>query len=146
MCAHFENYKQGSQGRAKHLKDEEDFPQQVRNETSPALSFVKPTGNDDAQLERTNLEQEQDYEVELVRALMSTLNSPDTPIIIAYDEHGGIADHVVPPIVDRWDLPYQPSSFHRSPSGSSLIIRSTKQCRLSPHASDAGAQTTYFAR
>ena len=33
---------------------------------------------------------------------MASPNWPDTAIIITYDENGGFADHVSPPVIDRF--------------------------------------------
>ncbi|HVO44217.1 MAG TPA: alkaline phosphatase family protein, partial [Aggregatilineales bacterium] len=44
--AYFKNYGDGTDGRAQHLKDETDFYAALSNGTLPAVSFVKPIGED----------------------------------------------------------------------------------------------------
>jgi acid phosphatase len=98
---YFENFKEGAAGRA-HLKDELDFRNAVRDGSLPAVSFVKPTGVDDEHPGISSVMQGQRYAADLIRAVMAGPNWNDTAIIVTYDENGGYADHVAPPVIDRW--------------------------------------------
>lgn len=99
---YFENFKEGTAARAEHLKDELDFLKDAKNGTLPAVSFLKPHGSENEHPGYTNLRAGEDYAVRMVEAVMSSPNWADTAIIITYDENGGFADHVAPPIIDRW--------------------------------------------
>jgi phospholipase C len=98
---YFESFKEGSIGRAEHLKDELDLFDAAKSGQLPAVAFVKPTGVNDEHPQYANLKRGEDYTVGLIDAIMSSPNWPDTAIIVTYDENGGFADHVAPPIIDR---------------------------------------------
>jgi phospholipase C len=74
----------------------------------PAYTFIEPAYDDDGQGTFAN-SQHPDFPVdrgeELIREIYSALTkSPDwksTLFLILYDEHGGIFDHVSPPIITR---------------------------------------------
>ncbi|MGC4093891.1 MAG: acid phosphatase [Polyangiaceae bacterium] len=100
--AYFETFAPGSQARREHLKDEEDFREAARNGTLPAVSFVKPSGVDDEHPLMATLTRGQEYVSELVGLIMDSPNWQTSAIILTYDENGGFADHVPPPVIDRW--------------------------------------------
>jgi phospholipase C len=100
--AYFANYANGTPGQAAHLKDETDFLNDLTTGQLPAVSFVKPLGQDNEHPGYTNLIQGQAHVDKLVQAVQNSPYWNDTAIIIAYDENGGFWDHVAPPTVDRW--------------------------------------------
>ncbi|HET9955411.1 MAG TPA: acid phosphatase [Polyangiaceae bacterium] len=100
--AYFANYGDGTPGRAAHLKDETEFLRAVKQGTLPEVSFVKPVGIDNEHPGYTDVLRGENYLADLIQSIMMGPNWPDTAIIIAYDENGGFADHVPPPVIDRW--------------------------------------------
>jgi hypothetical protein len=82
---------------AAHLQDETNFFADLSGDNLPAVSFIKPIGEDNEHPGYTSLLQGQQHVADIVHAVQ---NSPDwahTAIIITYDENGGRWDHVSPP-------------------------------------------------
>lgn len=100
--AFFQNYADGTPGRAAHLKDETDFLSALKGNALPAVSFVKPLGPDNEHPGYATLLQGQQHVADLVSAVQNSPYWADSAIIITYDEHGGRWDHVAPPQGDRW--------------------------------------------
>ncbi len=94
---YFEKYGPGMNGRKAHLRDEEDFLDAARNGSLPAVSFVKPLGEENEHPGYASEENGGSHLVKLVKAVVEGMNAADTLIIITYDEHGGSWDHVPPP-------------------------------------------------
>jgi phospholipase C len=111
---YFDRYKVGAPGRA-HLKDEKEFLAAAKAGTLPPVSFVKPVGIDN---EHPGYADVLDGDKHLLELLQTVMNGPqwnDTAIIVAYDEHGGFADHVAPPKVDKWGPGTRVPAFVISP-------------------------------
>jgi phospholipase C len=100
--AYFANYADGTPARALHLKDEDDFTNDLKQGKLPAVSFIKPLGPDNEHPGYASLLQGQEHVAALVRAIRESPYWRDTAIIITYDENGGRWDHVPPPTGDRW--------------------------------------------
>ncbi|GAC1515892.1 MAG: acid phosphatase [Gemmatimonadaceae bacterium] len=100
--AYFANYADGTPGRARHLKDEDDFVADVRAGRLPAVSFVKPLGINNEHPGYTDLLTGERHVKQLVDLIRSSKHWKHTAIIITYDENGGFWDHVAPPMSDRW--------------------------------------------
>ena len=95
-------YGPGTPGRAAHLKDEAEFVQAAMAGTLPAVSFVKPLGQENEHPGYADILTGQNHVVNLVNAVKNGPNWKDAAIIITYDENGGFWDHVAPPAGDRW--------------------------------------------
>jgi phospholipase C len=100
--AFFANYADGTAAKAQHLKDVTDFTAALSNNSLPAVSFVKPIGEENEHPGYTDLVSGQQYVANLVAAVQNSPYWKDTAIIITYDENGGRWDHVAVPKVDRW--------------------------------------------
>ncbi|GCE12840.1 acid phosphatase [Tengunoibacter tsumagoiensis] len=100
--AFFANYADGKPAKTEHLKDEQDFLSALKNNTLPAVSFVKPLGEDNEHPGYANENTGQQHIADLVKAIQDSSAWKDTAIIITYDENGGRWDHVAPPTGDRW--------------------------------------------
>jgi phospholipase C len=98
--AYFENYRDGSQGRLDHLKDEQQFLKDAAGGALPSVSFVKPVGEENEHPGYTDLSTGSDHLVELIQAVLDGPNADDTLIVVTYDEFGGQWDHVPPPGTD----------------------------------------------
>jgi len=99
---YFASLGDGTSAKAEHLKDEKDFVASVAAGTLPAVSFVKPVGIDNEHPGATDLLRGEKHLADLVAKIMAGPRWPDTAIIVIYDENGGFADHVAPPVIDRW--------------------------------------------
>ncbi len=98
----FDKYKDGTQAKADHLKDETDMMAAIAAGTLPAVSFFKPVGIENEHPNYADLIDGENHIVALINTLRASPLWKDTAIIITYDEHGGWWDHVSPPKVDRW--------------------------------------------
>jgi phospholipase C len=99
---YFANYTSGKPARAEHLKDEQDFTNALKNGTLPAVSFVKPIGEENEHPGYADETEGQTHTANLIQAIQSSPYWKDTAVILTYDENGGRWDHVAPPTVDRW--------------------------------------------
>jgi acid phosphatase len=99
---YFDKYKDGTPAKQQHLKDENDFVAALNAGTLPAVSFVKPVGIDNEHPGYTSVLRGELHLMQLIQLVQSSPNWKDTAIIVTYDEHGGFADHVSPPKVDKW--------------------------------------------
>ncbi len=100
--AYFANYADNTPGRKDHLKDEQDFQASLKNGTLPAVSFVKPIGEENEHPGYSAESMGQQHIADLVKAVQSSPYWKDTAIVLTYDENGGRWDHVPPPTSDRW--------------------------------------------
>jgi phospholipase C len=100
--AYFQNYADNTPGRTAHLKDEQDFLGALHSGNLPAVSFIKPLGEDNEHPGYASLLQGQEHVASLVRAVQQSRYWSNAVVIITYDENGGFWDHVAPPHVDRW--------------------------------------------
>ena len=100
--AYFANYANGTPGQAAHLHDEQDFLNALKNNSLPAVSFIKPLGTDNEHPGYASLARGQQHVADLVQAVQQSPYWKDTAVIITYDENGGFWDHVAPPKGDRW--------------------------------------------
>jgi phospholipase C len=93
---YFANYAPGAPGRA-HLKDETDFIAAAKAGTLPAVSFVKPVGEENEHPGYASTDAGEQHLVDLIKTIESGPQAKDTLIVVTYDEFGGQWDHVAPP-------------------------------------------------
>jgi acid phosphatase len=103
---YYANFAPGQPGRS-HLKDERDFLADLRNGRLPAVSFVKPVGQENEHPGYTNVTAGDEHLVDLIKAIKADKRDwPSTAIVVTYDEFGGSWDHVPPPtapgVSDVW--------------------------------------------
>jgi phospholipase C len=99
---YFANFADGTDAKADHLKDEQDFLAALRSGRLPAVAFVKPVGVNNEHPGYTDLVTGENHVKALIEAVRSSPHWNHTAVIITYDENGGFWDHVAPPVVDRW--------------------------------------------
>jgi phospholipase C len=103
---YFAAYAPGTAARAAHLKDEQDFLAQVRIGALPAVSFVKPVGEENEHPGYASVTAGQQHLVDLLRAIEGSPQAGSTLVVVTYDEFGGQWDHVSPPtrrgVADVW--------------------------------------------
>jgi len=101
--AYFTNYADGTAAKAAHLQDETNFLADLKAGALPAVSFVKPLGNDNEHPGYSALAAGQQHVADLISAIQNSPEWATTVVIITYDENGGRWDHVAPPgPFDRW--------------------------------------------
>ena len=100
--AYFKNYGDGTPGRAQHLKDESEFYHAIQTNSLPAVSFVKPLGEENEHPGYTNTAQGEQHVAQMIDLLQKSPAWNDMAIIVTYDENGGFWDHVAPPRMDQW--------------------------------------------
>jgi len=98
---YFAAYAPGQPGRV-HLQDETKFISAAQNGTLPAVSFVKPYGAENEHPGYASEPDGSDHLVDLLKTITSGPDAKDTLVVVTYDEFGGQADHVAPPVVDKW--------------------------------------------
>lgn len=92
-------------GPSAHLQDEQIFYSDLQQGSLPAVSFVKPLGEDNEHPGYASLLRGQQHVADLVSAVQKSKYWKHAVIIITYDENGGRWDHVTPPIsADGWGL------------------------------------------
>jgi phospholipase C len=88
-----------------HLRDEEDFFDDVASGKLPPVTFIKPIGKNNEHPGYTDEVTGQEHVAKLVAAVQKSSIWEDCVIIITYDENGGRWDHVVPPVrADGWGV------------------------------------------
>lgn len=98
---YFKDYGVGGSGRS-HLQDERRFVAAAENGTLPTVSFVKPYGNENEHPGYASEPDGSDHLVDLLRTVTTGPEAKDTLVVVTYDEFGGAADHVAPPVVDAY--------------------------------------------
>jgi acid phosphatase len=93
---YFQNYAPGKPGRA-HLKDETDFVAAAQAGTLPAVSFVKPVGEENEHPGYASTDNGEMHLVQLLQGILGGPDGKDTLVVVTYDEFGGAYDHVAPP-------------------------------------------------
>ncbi|MDB5069346.1 MAG: acid phosphatase [Candidatus Eremiobacteraeota bacterium] len=99
---YYASFAEGTPAKAAHLQDETNFLDDLRNGALPAVSFIKPIGQNNEHPGYTSLVAGQQHVASLVQAVQSSAYWKNAAIIITYDENGGRWDHVAPPAIDRW--------------------------------------------
>ncbi len=91
----------GLDNRAAHLKDEQEFFDQAAASAAtcqlPAVSFVKPIGQENEHPGYASEPNGSDHLVKLLQAVENSSCAADTMVVVTYDEFGGQWDHVPPP-------------------------------------------------
>jgi acid phosphatase len=82
---------------AAHLQDEVNFYQDLAANNLPAVSFIKPIGENNEHPGYADLLQGQQHVADIVHAIQNSPEWAHTAVIITYDENGGRWDHVSPP-------------------------------------------------
>lgn len=100
--AYFAHWADGTAAKKEHLKDEQEFFTAVADSALPAVTFIKPYGENNEHPGYASVARGQQHVAELVAAIRKSKYWADSVVIITYDENGGRWDHVAPPKKDRW--------------------------------------------
>ncbi len=122
---YFEKYAPGTAGR-KNLKDEKQFLDDAANGKLPAVSFVKPIGEENEHPGYSTITDGENHALDLINAIKSGPQWKQTAIIVTYDEHGGFWDHVTPPKADRWGPGSRVPTIVISPYAKAAYVDHTK--------------------
>jgi len=102
---YFANYAPGMPGRS-HLLDETDFTSAAQNGTLPAVSFIKPIGEENEHPGYASTDNGESHLVDLIKTIEGGPEADSTLIVVTYDEFGGQWDHVAPPGQGNTDGPH----------------------------------------
>jgi acid phosphatase len=100
---YFASFAPGTENRARHLKDYQEFDDAITAGTLPPVTFYKPQGTLNEHADYAEVLAGDEHIAGVVDKLVR--RSPQWPgmaIIVTYDEFGGWWDHVAPPAGDRW--------------------------------------------
>jgi phospholipase C len=100
--AYFANYADGTMAKTQHLKDQTDFMTALGGNDLPAVSFIKPIGEENEHPGYADVATGEQKTVNLINTIKASKYWPNMAIIVTYDEHGGFWDHVAPPTGDQW--------------------------------------------
>jgi len=87
---------------AGHMRDTEDFKEDLRSGHLPQVSFIKATGIHDEHPAQSAPSWGENWVMGFLRALGNSAAWSRTVVIITYDEGGGFWDHVPPPQPDAY--------------------------------------------
>ena len=99
---YFARYAPGTPERAAHLRDGEDFLDDIKRGTLPQVALYKPVGRNNQHPGYTDLAQGDAHIDDVLRRLRASPQWSRMVVIVTYDENGGFWDHVPPPAGDRW--------------------------------------------
>jgi phospholipase C len=95
----------------KDLQDEQNYLNDVAADNSslttgnlPAVSFIKPIGENNDHPGYTDIADGQNHEMELISTIQNSIDWSNSNIVITYDENGGRWDQVNPPMIDQWGV------------------------------------------
>jgi phospholipase C len=100
----------GTEDRAKHLLDYDDFLAAIDAGTLPQVSFYKPVGRLNQHPSYTDLEQGDAHIDEVLQRLSRSAQWNKMVVIVTYDENGGYWDHVPPPSGPGWSDRWGPGT------------------------------------
>lgn len=100
--SYFRNYIEGTQASVEHLKDSQDFFDELAAGVLPAVSFFKPIGELNMHPGYASVNSGDEYIANLLDKIEQSPLFASTVVIVTFDENGGYWDHVAPPKIDRW--------------------------------------------
>ena len=92
----------GMAERTEHLRDYTDLLEDVRTGSLPPVAFYKPQASLNQHPGSGDFGQADAHVAELVAKLQASPQWRNMLVVVAYDENGGIWDHVAPPVADMW--------------------------------------------
>ena len=99
---YFKQFAPGTEARKEHLKDEDDFINDINQGTLPAVAFYKPLGEFNLHPGYADIASGDNHIAVLIETIKASPIWKDSVIILTFDENGGYWDHVAPPKIDRW--------------------------------------------
>ncbi len=99
---YFARFAPGTADRREHLKDGDDFVNDIAQGTLAAVSFYKPPGKLTQHPSYTDIKSGDIHVEGLLSQLEKSPQWPHMLVIVTYDENGGYWDHVAPPSGSGW--------------------------------------------
>ncbi|MBC3870647.1 acid phosphatase [Undibacterium oligocarboniphilum] len=99
---YFSRFAPGTPDRAEHLKDGQEFFDDIAKGHLPQVAFYKPQGELNEHPGYTDVMSGDAHIAALVRKLQASPQWKHMLIVVTYDENGGFWDHVAPPKGERW--------------------------------------------
>jgi phospholipase C len=94
---YYASFAPGTQARTTHLRDEAEFITRANEGKLPAVSLIKPLGENNEHPGYTSESRGSSHLVDLLNAIFNGPDGPSTLVMITYDEFGGQWDHAAPP-------------------------------------------------
>jgi phospholipase C len=107
---YYARFAPGTADRALHLKDGDDFVNDIAHGTLPHVAFYKPPGRLTEHPSYTDIMSGDLHIDGLLRQLEQSPQWPHMVVIVTYDENGGYWDHVAPPAGDGWGDRWGPAT------------------------------------
>ncbi len=103
------NYYAGITDHSRFISDYSDFVKDLKENTLPEVSFLKPLGKNTAHPGSGLITDEVDFIKKTVEAVINSSYYDDTLLLWVPDESGGYYDHIPPPETNEMDgVPYGP--------------------------------------
>jgi phospholipase C len=99
---YYASHADGTEAKARHLRDEAEFFYAAQNGKLPQVAYVKPLGISNEHPSYANILDGERHTIDLIDAVRSGPQWSSSVIIVTYDENGGFWDHVAPPQTDAW--------------------------------------------
>ena len=135
---YFRSFAPGSEARAQHLRDEQEFLDlATSSEKACALkpvSFVKPAGAENEHPGYASVSTGSDHLVDLLKAIGDSRCAKHTMVVVTYDEFGGQWDHVPPPGRPAARRAERPARARHACAGARPDARPEGRFRHGPHA------------
>ena len=99
---YYARFAPGSEARAAHLKDGQDFLEAIEKGRLPQVAFYKPAGRLNQHPSYTDIQSGDEHIAEVLERLEKCPQWRNMVVIVTYDENGGYWDHVPPPTGPGW--------------------------------------------
>ena len=107
---YFARFAPGTEDRARHLRDGEEFLAAIDRGTLPQVSFYKPAGRLTQHPSYTDIQSGDIHIAELLERLEKSPQWKSMVVVVTYDENGGYWDHVPPPSGTGWGDRWGPAT------------------------------------
>ncbi len=107
---YFARFAPGTQDRAQHLKDGDDFLRDIDAGTLPHVALYKPVGRNTQHPSYTDVATGDRHIAGVLERLRKSPQWDRMVVVVTYDENGGYWDHVPPPRGPGWGDRWGPGS------------------------------------
>jgi acid phosphatase len=107
---YFARFAPGTPERVAHLRDGEDFLDDIKRGTLPQVALYKPVGRNNQHPSYTDLAQGDAHIDDVLKRLRASPQWSRMVVIVTYDENGGFWDHLPPPSGPGWSDRWGPGT------------------------------------